>query len=83
LQTHPVSAEAIAILLERERALPASYNPPAYLARLYRDSGQWEAGLQAIERALARPTVRAASVCSGSKRISSRALGAVTKLARC
>ncbi|HKY40147.1 MAG TPA: thioredoxin family protein [Polyangiaceae bacterium] len=48
------SAEAIALLLERERALPTSYNPPHYLARLYRDSAQWDAGLMAIERALSK-----------------------------
>jgi thiol-disulfide isomerase/thioredoxin len=48
------SAEAVALLLERERALPASYNPPHYLARLYRKSAQWDAGLLAIERALSR-----------------------------
>jgi thioredoxin-like negative regulator of GroEL len=48
------SAEAIALLVERERALPASYNPPHYLARLHRDSAQWDAGLLAIERALSK-----------------------------
>ena len=48
------TAEAIALLIERERSLPQSYNPPHYLARLYRDTAQWEPGLAAIERALAR-----------------------------
>ncbi len=48
------SPEAIALLLERERALPTSYNPPHYLARLYRDSAQWNPGLLAIERALSK-----------------------------
>lgn len=48
------TAEAISLLLERERALPSSYNPPHYLARLYRDTGQWALGLAAIERALSK-----------------------------
>jgi hypothetical protein len=46
--------EAVALLLERERALPESYNPPHYLARLYRDTGEWQLGLAAIERALSK-----------------------------
>jgi hypothetical protein len=46
--------EALTLLLERERALPQSYNPPHYLARLYRDLGEWGNGLHAIERALAK-----------------------------
>lgn len=46
--------EATARLLEREQALPGSYNPPHYLARLYRDTRDWSAGLAAIERALAK-----------------------------
>ncbi|HYQ18052.1 MAG TPA: thioredoxin family protein [Polyangiaceae bacterium] len=45
--------EAIARLIERERQLPDNYNPPHYLARLYRDAKQWEPGLLAIDRALA------------------------------
>lgn len=48
------SAEAEAILRERENQLPQSYNPPHYLARLYRDGKRWEDGLAAIERALAK-----------------------------
>lgn len=48
------SAEAEAILLERERQLPRSYNPSHYLARLYRDRKRWDEGLAAIERALAK-----------------------------
>jgi hypothetical protein len=48
------AAEAEALLLERERQLPNSYNPPHYLARLYRDGRRWDEGLAAIERALAK-----------------------------
>jgi tetratricopeptide (TPR) repeat protein len=48
------TAEAIELLQERERALPSSYNPPHYLARLFRDTAQWQLGLAAIERALAK-----------------------------
>jgi thiol-disulfide isomerase/thioredoxin len=48
------SQEAISLLVERERALPESYNPPHYLARLYRDLGQWQLGLSAVERALGK-----------------------------
>lgn len=48
------SAEAEALLLEREQQLPQSYNPPHYLARLYRDGKRWEEGLAAIERAIAK-----------------------------
>jgi thiol-disulfide isomerase/thioredoxin len=48
------SAEAEALLLEREKQLPESYNPPHYLARLYRDTQRWEDGLAAIERALTK-----------------------------
>lgn len=48
------TAEALALLAERERALPQSYNPPHYQARLHRDAGQWELGLAAIERALSK-----------------------------
>jgi hypothetical protein len=48
------SQEAISLLLERERAVPLSYNPPHYLARLYRDLRQWPEGLAAIERAIAK-----------------------------
>jgi thioredoxin-like negative regulator of GroEL len=46
--------EALTLLQERERALPQSYNPPHYLARLYRDLGEWDNGLHAIERALTK-----------------------------
>jgi thioredoxin-like negative regulator of GroEL len=47
-------AEAEALLLEREKQLPESYNPPHYLARLYRDSQRWDDGLAAIRRAIAK-----------------------------
>lgn len=47
-------AEAEAQLLEREKQLPESYNPPHYLARLYRDTKRWAEGLAAIERALTK-----------------------------
>ena len=46
--------EAIALLRERERQLPQSYNPSHYLARLYRDTHAWQLGLDAIERALSK-----------------------------
>ncbi|HET9954958.1 MAG TPA: thioredoxin family protein [Polyangiaceae bacterium] len=46
--------EALELLMQRERDCPQSYNPAHYLARLYRDAGEWEAGLAAIERALAK-----------------------------
>jgi thiol-disulfide isomerase/thioredoxin len=47
------STEAEALLREREKQLPHSYNPPHYLARLYRDTQRWPEGLSAIDRALA------------------------------
>lgn len=37
------ASEAIALLIERERVLPDSYNPPHYLARIYRATAQWGA----------------------------------------
>lgn len=46
------SNEAESLLREREKQLPKSYNPPHYLARLYRETRRWEDGLAAIERAL-------------------------------
>lgn len=46
--------EAEALLIEREQQLPESYNPPHYLARLYRDTQRWDDGLRAIERAIAK-----------------------------
>ncbi|HYP90116.1 MAG TPA: thioredoxin family protein, partial [Polyangiaceae bacterium] len=46
--------EAITRLIARERELPDRYNPPHYLARLYRDAKQWQLGLLAIDRALGR-----------------------------
>jgi tetratricopeptide (TPR) repeat protein len=46
--------EAVAILRERERQLPTSYNPSHYLARLYRDAKAWQPGLEAIERAISK-----------------------------
>lgn len=48
------SEEAIALLEDHERDLPQSYNPPHYLARIYRDQKRWSEGLAAIERALAK-----------------------------
>jgi len=45
--------EALALLEARERALPDDYNPPYYLARVYRELGQLDAALAALERALA------------------------------
>lgn len=45
--------EAVALNAARERAVPGNYNPPAYLARSYARLERWEAGLAAIERALA------------------------------
>jgi hypothetical protein len=47
-------SEAESLLLARERQLPQSYNPPHYLARLYRDTERWTEGLAAIERALVK-----------------------------
>jgi tetratricopeptide (TPR) repeat protein/thiol-disulfide isomerase/thioredoxin len=46
--------EAIRLLSEQERALPDSYNPPHYLARIYRDQARWAEGLGAVERALGK-----------------------------
>jgi thiol-disulfide isomerase/thioredoxin len=46
--------EAEAFLAAREHALPDNYNPPHYLARLYKEEKRWAEGLAAIERALAR-----------------------------
>jgi thioredoxin-like negative regulator of GroEL len=46
--------EARSFLEERERALPADYNPPHSLARLFYALGRWDQGLSAIERALAK-----------------------------
>jgi thiol-disulfide isomerase/thioredoxin len=45
--------EALASLQARERALPQNYNPPHQLARVYRALREWDAGLLAIDRALA------------------------------
>jgi tetratricopeptide (TPR) repeat protein len=44
--------EAVALLEARERALPDNYNPPHYLARVYRALKRWDEGLAAIDRAL-------------------------------
>ena len=46
--------EAVALLEAREAALPDDYNPPHHLARAYRDLKRFDAGLAAIERALAK-----------------------------
>lgn len=45
-------SEAIALLEARARALPKNYNPPHYLARVYRALKRWDEGLAAIDRAL-------------------------------
>jgi thiol-disulfide isomerase/thioredoxin len=45
-------SEALPFLSARERALPDNYNPPHYLARVYKALGKWSDGLAAIERAL-------------------------------
>ncbi len=44
--------KALNLLQDRAQALPHDYNPPHQLARLYRDRGQWDEGLVAIDRAL-------------------------------
>jgi thioredoxin-like negative regulator of GroEL len=46
--------EALTLLHEREQALPDSYVPPHYLARVYRELGEWEKALASLERALSR-----------------------------
>jgi thioredoxin-like negative regulator of GroEL len=48
--------QALALLSERERALPSDYSPPHFLARTYRDLGRYAEGLSAVERALAKAT---------------------------
>jgi len=45
--------EALALLTAREQALPDSYNPPHYLARVAKQLGRWDLGLAAADRALA------------------------------
>ncbi len=47
-------ADAIAMLEKSEAGLPADYNPPSRLARVYLMLGQHDAGLAAIERALGK-----------------------------
>jgi thiol-disulfide isomerase/thioredoxin len=47
-------AEALAFLEAREKGLPRDYNPPHYQARVHKALGQWQSGLDAIERALGR-----------------------------
>ncbi|MCA9691328.1 MAG: thioredoxin family protein [Myxococcales bacterium] len=46
--------EAIAMLQQRERELPESYEPPARLADVYMKVQRWPEALSAIDRALAR-----------------------------
>jgi thiol-disulfide isomerase/thioredoxin len=46
--------EAIALLQAREAAVPDDYNPPHQLARAYYERKEYAAGLEAIERALAK-----------------------------
>jgi thioredoxin-like negative regulator of GroEL len=45
--------DAVSLLEARERALPRNFNPPHYLARVYRSLRRWDEGLAAIDRALA------------------------------
>ncbi len=47
-------SEALTFLTVRERALEADYNPPHYLARVYKELGRHQEGLAAIERALGK-----------------------------
>ncbi len=46
--------EALALMIAREKALPDSYLPPHYQARLYQKMQKWNEGLAALERALAK-----------------------------
>jgi thiol-disulfide isomerase/thioredoxin len=46
--------EALGFLAAREKALPNDYNPAHYQARVHKALGQWQQGLDAIERALGR-----------------------------
>jgi hypothetical protein len=46
--------EALALMIAREKALPDSYLPPHYQARLYKEMKKWDEGLAAIDRALAK-----------------------------
>ena len=48
------AAKVVAPLLQSEKELPGDYNPPARLALVYRDLGQFDDGLKAIERALGK-----------------------------
>jgi tetratricopeptide (TPR) repeat protein len=48
------SQKVVAALAQSEKELPADYNPPARLALLYRELGQFDEGLAAIERALGK-----------------------------
>jgi len=47
-------ARAVPALLASERDLPGDYNPPARLAVLYREMGQYDEALAASQRALDR-----------------------------
>jgi thiol-disulfide isomerase/thioredoxin len=46
--------EALGLVIDREKALPDSYLPPHYQARLYQKMKKWDLGLAAIDRALAK-----------------------------
>jgi hypothetical protein len=46
--------EALALVIAREKALPDSYLPPHYQARLYKELKKWDEGVAAIDRALAK-----------------------------
>jgi thiol-disulfide isomerase/thioredoxin len=46
------ASAAVRLLEARERALPDDYNPPYYLARVYKELGGGDKGLRAVERAL-------------------------------
>jgi thiol-disulfide isomerase/thioredoxin len=46
--------EALKLMIAREQALPDSYLPPHYQARLYQKMQKWDEGLAALERALGK-----------------------------
>lgn len=66
--------EALALLADRESALPTDFSPPYYLARVYEQLGRVDEALQALERALAR--------AYGPRRIGMLGLRADLQLAR-
>lgn len=48
------AAKLVAPLQQSEKDLPKDYNPPARLALIYRELGQYDDGLKAIDRALSK-----------------------------